>query len=138
MQRFLRIARDLSWLIPVVGYPDSKPGKPSWRDNPYAQMYDGFSTKKLVDLGRLNRRLERNLDRIDCPTLIVSAKFDDKVDPVSVDVFKKRAVNVPSAEYVLFEQSPHGCTYGQEKEEVAAKCAAFVSGLVDKRASASV
>ncbi len=138
MQRFLRIARAVSFLIPVVSYPESKDGKPSWRDNPYAQMYDGFSTKKLVDLGRLSKRLKRNLSKIDCPTLVVSAKFDDKVDPKTLEIFKKGAVNVPSAEYVLFEQSPHGCTYGREKEQVAQKCAAFVGDLVDKHASASV
>jgi carboxylesterase len=138
MQRFLRIARAASFIIPVVSYPESEEGKPVWRDNPYAQMYDGFSTKKLIDLGRLSKHLKRNLSKIDCPTLMVSAKFDDKVGPETLEIFRKGATNVPSVEYVLFEQSPHGCTYGQEKEKVAAKCAAFVSGLVDKHASASV
>lgn len=138
MQRFLRIARAVSFLIPVVSYPESKEGKPDWWDNPYAQMYDGFSTTKLVDLGRLSKRLKRNLSKIDCPTMVVSAKFDDKVDPETVEIFKKGAIHVPSAEYVMFEQSPHGCTYGKEREKVAAKCVSFVSGLVDKHTSASV
>jgi carboxylesterase len=138
MTRYLRTARAVSFILPVVRYPETRNGSTAWGDNLYKQMYGGFSTTKLVDLGRLSRRLKRNLGRIVCPTLIVSAKFDDKVDPVSVKIFRSRAVNVESAEYVLFENSPHGCTYGPEKEQVAEKCAEFVSGLVDKKASASV
>ncbi len=138
MQRFLRLTRLISPILPVVAYPPDKDGKPSWRRNPYAQMYDGFSTKKLNDLTRLCRRLKKNLSRIDCPTLIVSAKYDDKVDPASIRIFKKRAVNVPHAEYAFFEESPHGCTYGPEREQVAKRAADFVSALVDKHAAASV
>ena len=138
MKRFLRVARAISPLLPVVAYPPDKEGHPSWRQNPYAQMYNGFSTSKLHDLGRLARRLKRNLSRIECPTLIVAAGRDDKVDPASVTLFMRRAVNVPEAEYALFENSPHGCTYGPEREAVAARCAAFVAAQVDKRAAASV
>ncbi|NLI55242.1 MAG: alpha/beta fold hydrolase [Clostridiales bacterium] len=138
MKRYLRIARTLSPIIPVVGYPESREGKPAWGDNLYAQMYGGFSTKKLVDLSRLARRLKRNLDKIDCPTLIVSAAQDDKVDPKSVELFCKGAVNAPSVEYAMFEHSPHGCTYGPERDQVAARCAAFVSSLVDNPPAASV
>ncbi len=138
MKRYLRAARALSPIIPVVGYPESRGGRPAWGDNPYAQMYGGFSTKKLVDLGRLARKLKRGLDRIDCPTLIVSATQDDKVDPKSVELFCRGAVNAPSVEYALFEHSPHGCTYGPEREQVAARCAEFVSSLVDNSPAASV
>ena len=101
-------------------------------------MYGGFSTRKLVDLGRLAQKLKRNLDRIDCPVLIVAAGKDDKVDPASVELFCSGAVNAPSVDYVEFEGSPHGCTYGPEREQVAARCAEFVSGLVDNAATASV
>lgn len=138
MQRFLRTARTLSPIIPVVGYPESRGGKPAWGDNPYGQMYGGFSTKKLVDLSRLSRRLKRNLDKIDCPTLIVAAGKDDKVDPASIEIFCTGAVNVPSVDLAEFENSPHGCTYGPERELVAARCVEFVSALVDNHNAASV
>ena len=138
MKQYLRTARTLSPIIPVVGYPESRGGKPAWGDNPYAQMYGGFSTKKLVDLSRLARRLARNLDKIDCPTLIVSAGNDDKVDPASVEIFMQGAVHAPSVDYAMFEQSPHGCTYGPEREQVAARCAEFIAGLVDNSPAASV
>ena len=138
MKRYLRTARALSPIIPVVGYPESRGGKPVWGDNLYAQMYGGFSTRKLVDLGRLARKLTRNLGKIDCPTLLVSAAQDDKVDPKSIEIFCTGAVNAPSVDLAEFDHSPHGCTYGPEKELVAARCAEFVSDLVDKRTTASV
>ncbi len=138
MKRYLRVARALSPIIPVVGYPESRGGKPAWGDNPYAQMYGGFSTRKLVDLGRLAKRLTRNLDKIDCLTLLISAAHDDKVDPESIEIFCTGAVNVPSVDLAEFDHSPHGCTYGPEREQVAARCVEFVSALVDNHAVASV
>lgn len=138
MKRYLRVARALSPIIPVVGYPESRGGKPAWGDNPYAQMYGGFSTRKLVDLGRLARTLRRNLGKIDCPTLLVLAGRDDKVDPSSIEIFCTGAVNAPSVDLAVFEDSPHGCTYGPEREQIAARCAEFVSALVDNAAVPSV
>lgn len=138
MKRYLRIAKALSLLLPVVGYPESRNGKPAWGDNLYGQMYGGLSTKKLVDLSRLAHKLKRNLSKIDCPTLIVSAAQDDKVDPESIEIFCKGAINVPSIDLAEFEHSPHGCTYGPERALVAARCAEFVAGLVDNRQGASV
>lgn len=138
MKRFLRIARTISPLLPVVAYPAEEDAASAWQKNPYAQMYGGFSTRKLHDITRLSRRLKRNLGRIACPTLIIAAAHDDKVDPSGTELFLRRAVNVPDVEYALFEDSPHGCTYGPEREAVAQRCAAFVASQVDKRASASV
>ena len=138
MKRYLRVARALSPIIPVVGYPESRGGKPAWGDNLYAQMYGGFSTRKLVDLGRLARTFRRNLDRIDCPTLLVLAGRDDKVDPASIEIFCTGAVNAPSVDLAVFEDSPHGCTYGPEREQIALRCAEFVSALVDNAAVPSV
>jgi len=138
MKRYLRIARALSPVLPVVGYPESRGGKPAWGDNPYGQMYGGLSTKKLVDLSRLARKLKRNLSKIDCPTLIVSAAQDDKVDPKSIAIFCSGLVNVPGVDLAEFDHSPHGCTYGPEKELVAQRCADFVAGLVDNHTAASV
>ena len=138
MKRYLRIARAISFIIPVVGYPESRGGKPAWGENLYGQMYGGFSTRKLVDLGRLARKLKRNLDKIDCPTLIVSASQDDKVDPKSIEIFCTGAVNAPSVDLAEFDHSPHGCTYGPEREQIAARCAQFVASLVDNHSTASV
>lgn len=138
MQPYLHMARRISWLIPFVRFDDQTGSATRWRDNPYAQMYDGFSTKKLVDLNRLRKRLRADLHRITCPTLMINAKYDDKVDIKSLDTWKARAHNVPDCEYVYLENSPHGCTYGPERDLVAEKCAMFVASLVDKGAAPSV
>ncbi len=138
MQPYLHMARRISWLISAVSYNGDSGSHTGWRHNPYAQMYDGFSTKKLVDLNRLCKRLRAGLNRISCPTIMFNARYDDKVDAKSLDIWKAGAVNVPSCEYIYLENSPHGCTYGRERELVAEKCAAFVSALVDKNAHAQI
>ena len=130
MQPFLHMARRLSIILPVVRYPDEDGSQTNWKGNPYAQMYDGLSTRKLVDLNRLCIRLRASLGSITCPTLMVNAKYDDKVDPSSPDLWRAGAVNVPETEYVYLEHSPHGCTYGQERERVAQTVADFVARTV--------
>lgn len=138
MSHYLRTARLLSPILQTVRYPETDASGKCWDGNPYQQMYGGFSTRKLNDLAKLSRQLRGNLGKITCPTLIVAGKYDDKVSPSSTAIFKRGAVNAESVEYVRFENSPHGCTYGPEKELVAQKCVEFVSALVDKKASASV
>ncbi len=138
MKPFLRAARLISPLLPFVRYPDDGDDKDSWRKNPYAQMYDGFSTVKLRDLDRLARRLCRSLDHITCPTLSVNARFDDKVDTKSIDILRRGAVNAASLSFVMLEDSPHGCTYGPERARVAALAADFAARAIDKAPAATV
>ena len=138
MQRFLHTARRISLFVPFIRYPDEEDEKNAWRANPYAQMYNGFSTLKLRDLNRLCRRLRKNLDKIHCPTLWFTARYDDKVAPNSKEIFQSGAVNVPEFSDIYLENSPHGCTYGPEKELVAMRAREFVRALVDKRAACPV
>lgn len=133
MQPFLHMARRMRFLLPIVRYPSDEGSRAHWGGNPYAQMYDGFSNRKLADLNRLCIRLRKTLDRISCPTLFVSAAYDDKVDPSSIDVWKQRAVRVPHTEYLYLENSPHGCTYGCEREKVAEAAASFVARCVKRK-----
>lgn len=138
VQPFLRIGRRISRFLPFVRYPSDSESKAKRQPNPYEQMYDGFSTLKLVDLNRLCKHLRKNLNRITCPTLFMTAEYDDKVDPSSTDIWKQGAVNVPHTAYVHLEHSPHCCTYGPEREHVAAVCAQFVASVVDNAPLASV
>lgn len=131
MQPFLRLARVISPLLPFVRYPDDGAEENAWRKNPYAQMYDGFSTVKLRDLGRLARRLRRGLGRIACPVLCVNARFDDKVDPASIDILRRGLNNAAVVRYIMLENSPHGCTYGPERDLVASCAAAFAADAID-------
>lgn len=137
MQPYLHMARRISWLVPVVSYGEKNLFS-RWQDNPYEQMYDGFSTKKLVDLNRLCIALRKNLDQITCPTLLFTAKYDDKVDIRSVDIWNAGAIHVPSCEQIELERSPHGCTYGIERDFIAQKAVTFIAAQVDKSAAASL
>ena len=128
MRRFLQLARLLSPVLPFARYPSG--GKSSSRqNNPYAQMYAGFSTLKLWDLTRLSRRLRRDLQKITCPALWISAEYDDKVAPVSFDIFRNGAVNAGEIRHVHMAESGHGCTYGRERERVAALAADFLKSI---------
>ena len=138
MQPYLHMARRISWLLPFVRFEDDEETSSQWQQNPYSQMYNGFSTKKLVDLNRLCKTLRDNLDKIICPTLMINAKYDDKVAASSIDIWKARATNVPHCQYVYMQNSPHGCTYARERDLVAKICSDFVSGLVDKSTSAPI
>ena len=133
MQPFLHMARRLRFVLPFVRYPSDEGSQSGWGGNLYAQMYDGFSNRKLADLNRLCGRLCKTLDKITCPTLMINAKYDDKVDASSVDVWKERAVNVPCTEYLYLENSPHGCTYGRERALVAEAAATFVAQCVERK-----
>ena len=133
MQPFLHMARRLRFAIPYVRYPDEDGSLTQWRGNPYAQMYDGFSNQKLVDLNRLCKRLRDSLDQITCPTLLVSAAYDDKVDPSSIDIWRAGATNATQTEYLYLENSPHGCTYGPERDTAAAAGAAFVRRCIEQK-----
>ena len=139
LQRYLRAARFISPLLPVVRYPDdSADENTSWRSDPYAQMYDGFSTVKLWDLNRLIRLLNRDLGRIACPVLAVQARHDDKVDPRSIELLRQGLSSAAPLEYVMLEDSPHGCTYGPERALVAALAAGFAARVIDNSAVLSV
>lgn len=132
MKPWLHRARRLSILFPFVRYDAGKLER--IRTQPrYEQMYEGFAPRKLRDLNRLTHKLRAHLDRITCPTLLLQAKYDNKVEPVSVDVFKKGAVHAPSIEVVTLENSPHGSTYGPERELAASLCTDFVDRLESAR-----
>lgn len=133
MTKFLRIGRVVRKLVPFIRYPESKREEPDDDAAPYRQMYDGFSLLKLQDLTLLEKRIIPRLSEIRCPILAISAEWDDKVDPVSFDILKKGAVSAASYERVHMAASPHGCTYGPERDEVAARCVAFVKALEEKR-----
>lgn len=134
---YLRVARVISPLLPFVRYPsDEEDDADSWRKNPYAQMYDGFSTVKLKDLARLTRHLKKDLGQIACPVLVLQARHDDKVDPASVDILRKGLSDAVPLDFIMLENSPHGCTYGPERELVGTLAADFAARLVDKPKSA--
>ena len=131
-QAYLSVARVISPILPFVRYPRDEDEEDSWRKNPYAQMYDGFSTIKLKDLARLTRHLKKDLDKIACPVFVLQARYDDKVDPASVDILRKGLTAAAPLDFLTLDNSPHGCTYGPERELVGSLAADFAARVVDK------
>lgn len=131
MRSWLQWTRRASLFLPFVRYPEETYGS-------YAQMYGGFSTRKLRDLERLRRRLIRALPAIACPTLLVEAAHDNKVDPRTVPLVRARAINVPRLSVERLENSPHGCTYGLERDRAAELVSVFVRSVLDSAPADSV
>ncbi len=135
MMPFLNVSRRVSFFAPFVRY-EAKRAELREPD-PAANMLSGMATKKLVDLDRLRRRLIRVLPDIRCPVLAIQAAYDDKVHPRTYKILRDRLTQAPFTQK-LMEHSPHGCTYGPEREAVAAYVAEFVAAVVDNSAAAPV
>lgn len=120
MKPFLRLANAIRFIYPVVRYSAREDA------NEYTVMGIGLATKSVHEIKRESKRITARLDAITCPTLWISARQDNKVEPESEAVFAKGAVNAASYDSVEMENSPHGCTYGPEREAVAEHVAAFV------------
>lgn len=135
MMPFLNISRRVSFFTPFVRY-EPKRAEPREPD-PAANMLTGMATKKLVDLDRLRRRLIRALPDVRCPVLAIQAAYDDKVHPRTYEILRDRLTRAPFT-LKCMERSPHGCTYGPERDAVAARVAEFVAAVVDNIAAAPV
>ena len=103
----------------------------SLKFRPYNQTYNGAATARLRDVERLTIRARGHLDKIECPLLVMQSVHDDKVDLTSVFI-AKYGIKSRDMHLVWLEDSPHGCTYGPEREKVAAACAEFVERTLAK------
>lgn len=118
MKRSLKNAMHAS---PLLRYVTTK-GDP---ENPYSQGYNGAPLRKLRDLEKLSLRSRGALYKLTCPILLLQSKEDTRVDLKSVQVVENGAVNA-SITTVILENSPHGCSYGPERDLVASYCLEFV------------
>lgn len=134
MRGYLRAARLMSPFVPFIRYSERDRQRTAALA-PYAQMYNGFSTKKLCDLQRLIRRLRSRLPKITCPVLALWARYDNKVDPKSAAILRKGLCRAPLTERTL-ENSAHGSTYGEERALVASLVADFVENTAQHRSDA--
>ena len=127
MQQYLHLARAIRHLMPVIRYQNEGTGADELYDEGYRQMYDsGFPTGKLQDLHILILKFRRGLKRLTCPLLFFSAKYDNKVSPSSAGYIRRHAGNASPLRTVFLENSPHGCTYGPERDLVAETVRDFI------------
>lgn len=133
MRAYLRAARLFAPLIPFVRYGERELQRAEALA-PYAQMYPGFSTRKLHDLQRLIRRLGQRLPDIACPVLALWAGRDNKVSPASAALLRKGLRCAALTERTL-ESAAHGSTYGETRTAVAAIVSNYIDGLFAQAAS---
>ncbi len=127
MQAFLHLARLIRFAVPTIRYGKKEKSGFHGTDPAYSQMYgNGFSTKKLQDLHILVRKFRRGIRNLTCPVLFFSAKYDNKVAPSSGAYLQKHASRTASLDLVFLENSPHGCTYGPERDLVAKQVREYV------------
>lgn len=124
MKRYLYRMMKLARIAPFIEI-DGDPER-ALAQTPYNQLYGGLPVRKLRDLERLARRAREGLDRIRCPLLILQSRRDNKVDLSSVDIARS-GVSSADVRIEWLEHSPHGCTYGPERELIADRCAAFAA-----------
>ncbi len=123
MKKWLIISMFMSVFFPYVTYPADK------HTTPHSQSYRGLACRKLIDLERLIVKTRGKLKKIKCPVYAIWAKLDDKVDPHSSHILSSRLVSAPLKETTM-ENSPHGSTYGPEKEMVGTLVADFIESLI--------
>ncbi|OQA16284.1 MAG: Thermostable monoacylglycerol lipase [Firmicutes bacterium ADurb.Bin356] len=118
MKRSLKNAMRASLLLRYV----TTKGDPA---NPYSQGYNGAPLRKLRDLKKLSLLSTKALNKISCPILLIQSREDNRVDLKSVQVVENGAVNT-DVRTIFLENSPHGCSYGPERDLVASYCIEFV------------
>jgi carboxylesterase len=84
-------------------------------ESKHTEIYCGTASMKLRDLKRLGREAQAAAKRVNAPVLLIEAGKDDRVDPDSFRILREK---LPSCEYALIEDAPHGVTYSDKADEV--------------------
>ncbi|MEL7608667.1 MAG: alpha/beta fold hydrolase [Bacillota bacterium] len=122
MQEYLYRAMKLAGIVPFLEV-HSDPARAA-SAYPYNQVYGGLPVRKLRDLERLTIRARGGLYRIGCPLLVMQSRQDNKVDLSSV-MITQYGIRSESVRVEWLENSPHGCSYGPEREYIAKRCVEF-------------
>ena len=88
--------------------------------------YSGMPIQSVPELLKLIKRSKQNLKEVTCPTLVVQARDDNTVKPVSAEIIHNR-ISSPDKEILWLEDSGHVCTVGAEKEEIHRKISDFLA-----------
>ena len=84
-----------------------------------------ISGNVLFSLDRSIRQVERKLDLVKCPALLMQSMQDRTVNPVSVKILQEKIQQVRPT-VLLWENSGHILTLGAEREEVVHRVQNFL------------
>lgn len=109
MKNYLNVSAFLSPIMPYVLTAES------FDPDPDKEMYCGMVSKKLNDIKRLSDTVRRHAGGIACPTLLVEAENDNRVDPDSYAILGSR---IPQAKLITVREAPHGIPYSPKAGEL--------------------
>lgn len=121
MRQYLQTARRISGVLPYILLQ----GEARYQLDSYRQGYAGAPLRKLNDLDRLSLRARGGLYKITCPTLVLQSANDKRVDMSSVDI-AMNGIASDDIRHIQLMHSPHGCSFGPERDLVAEHCVQFV------------
>ncbi len=121
LKAYLHLAGPIGAVKPYIY--DNVPA--AYQGNPYAQGYIGTPIRRIRDIKRLCALAKQEISNITCPILLFQSRNDNRVDLKSVGMIE-RSVKSAACTTVYLERSTHGCPYGQEREDIALRCLAFV------------
>ena len=127
MQRYLYKAMKLASIAPFLEV-HTDPARTTGVF-PFNQVYGGLPVRKLRDLERLTVRARGGLYRIRCPLLVMQSRQDNKVDLSSV-LITQYGIQSKNLKVEWLENSPHGCSYGPERELIAKRCVEFAEQVL--------
>lgn len=115
-------------IAPVLPYLTAEEAHPRYQQDSYVQGYRGAPLRRLADLEKLSRMARGSLQSITCPALIIQPLGDKRVDLASVEIAKHGLGG--EVEAIYMENSPHACTVGPERDEIAAHCLRFIKRVL--------
>jgi len=86
---------------------------------------ESISGNALLSLDRGIRQVERKLDLVECPALLMQSMKDRTVNPVCVKILQEKLQQVRPT-VLLWENSGHILTLGAEREEVVHRVQDFL------------
>lgn len=136
--RRTRFARFVRPFMKYVGKPKSAPrvmksksSLPIPESKVERFVYERIPVDSLISLNRGIRQVRSKLHTIKCPALLMQSTKDLTVNPISIEIIKKRIEQV-NPDVLYWEKSGHILTLGPEREAVILKVHEFLQKFVEK------
>ncbi|MDO0822081.1 alpha/beta hydrolase [Desulfosporosinus nitroreducens] len=138
--RFVRFVRPFMTYVekpkskPVATVAKSKTASSVTEPKAERFVYERIPVDALISLNRGIRQVRSKLHTIKCPALLMQSTRDLTVNPISVEIIRKKIQQVNPG-VIYWEKSGHILTLGQERDEVVLKVHEFIQRFVEKKES---
>lgn len=116
------------WRLPHPRFRDLPMHKEDGELSKYLSRYNSYPVSKQKDVCILMKEVERNLENIKCPILVLQSKKDELVRTKSAWIICERT-NAKSKELILLLDSGHNFLCGPENEKIEKKIHSFLHNL---------